>query len=132
MPRRSRAGAAVVRRRDDWRARLLAASARWAESCGRCAEWTRRGVERCRRWAREGSRRPGELAPPSWFFIALPFGIAWYRVTGGAARAWCRLAHGSCRILAWTVHWVLTAPAFVLSWLLPPTGRRDGGPGGQP
>lgn len=40
MPRRSRAGAAVVRRRNDWRARLLAASARWAGRSGRCADFS--------------------------------------------------------------------------------------------
>ncbi|WP_431682481.1 hypothetical protein [Kitasatospora sp. KL5] len=39
------------------------------------------------------------MAPPSWFAIALPFGIAWYRVIGGTARAWCRLAGWTCRVL---------------------------------
>ncbi|MEU6232223.1 hypothetical protein [Kitasatospora sp. NPDC047058] len=87
-------------RRDEWRARLLDAAARWADRADRCAGWTGRGVERCRRWAREGARRPGELAPPSWFAIALPFGIAWYRVLGGAGRTWCRAARRACRLLA--------------------------------
>ncbi|MEV6211606.1 hypothetical protein [Kitasatospora sp. NPDC051914] len=39
------------------------------------------------------------MAPPSWFAIALPFGIAWYRVIGDTARAWCRLAGLVCRVL---------------------------------
>ncbi|MFI6849473.1 hypothetical protein OG535_39350 [Kitasatospora sp. NBC_00085] len=115
MPRRGRAGAAIVRRRDDWRAGLLDTSARWAERADRCDGWTGRGAERCRRWAREGSQRPGELAPPSWFFIALPFGIAWYRVTGGAARAWYGLARLVWRIAAGALSGVLTALALVLS-----------------
>ncbi|GAA2808880.1 hypothetical protein RMN57_06560 [Kitasatospora sp. CM 4170] len=93
-------GPAVQRRRGDRRARLLDAAARWAGRADRCADWTGRGVERCRRWAREGAQRPGEMAPPSWFAIALPFGLAWYRVPGGVARAWCRLAGLACRGLA--------------------------------
>ncbi|WP_354638563.1 hypothetical protein [Kitasatospora camelliae] len=81
------------------------------------------------------ARAPG--GPASWrhrrgSFVGLPFGTAWYRATGGAARAWCRLARRSCRILAGTVHGVLTVLASVLFWLLPPTAWRDGGPGGQP
>ncbi|SOB88528.1 hypothetical protein [Streptomyces sp. 1331.2] len=91
---------AIARRRDDWHTGLLRASARWSGRAERCAGWTRRGVSRCRRWAREGARRPGELAPPSWFAIALPFGIGWYLALGGAARGWCRLARWSCRVLA--------------------------------
>ncbi|MBV6696650.1 hypothetical protein KV557_05850 [Kitasatospora aureofaciens] len=114
MARHGRTAAAITRRGDAWNAGLLRASARWAERAGRCGGWTRRGVERCRRWAREGARRPGEMAPPSWFFIALPFGIAWYRVIGGTAWAWCRLARWSCRILARAVYGLLTALAFAL------------------
>ncbi|MEW1908785.1 hypothetical protein AB0442_10030 [Kitasatospora sp. NPDC085895] len=117
VPHRGRAGAAIVRRRDGWRAGLLTASGRWAERADRCADRTGRGVERCRRWAREGSQRPGELAPPSWFFLALPFGIGWYRVTGGAARAWCVLARRVCRVAAGALSGVLTAVALVLSRL---------------
>ncbi|MGW2376193.1 MULTISPECIES: hypothetical protein [Kitasatospora] len=90
----------MARHRDDRHTALLRASARWSGRADRCADWTRRGVERCRRWAREGARRPGELAPPSWFAIALPFGIAWYRALGGPAQAWCRAAGWSCRLLA--------------------------------
>ncbi|MET8629143.1 hypothetical protein ABZW30_36335 [Kitasatospora sp. NPDC004669] len=87
-------------RRDRWSAALLNASTRWTGRAERCARWTRRGVARCRRWAAEGAQRPGELAPPSWFAIALPFGIAWYRTLGGTARAWCRVSSGSFRVLA--------------------------------
>ncbi|MGW2250644.1 hypothetical protein ACWCXH_10630 [Kitasatospora sp. NPDC001660] len=87
-------------RRDDLYARLLLASARWADRASRCAAWTRRGVERCRRWAREGAQRPGEMAPPSWFAIALPFGIGWYLAVGGTARVWCRAAHHTCRVFS--------------------------------
>ncbi|MGW3045622.1 hypothetical protein ACWC9T_37680 [Kitasatospora sp. NPDC001159] len=90
-------------RRDHWSAALPSASARWSERAERCARWTRRGVARCRRWAAEGAQRPGELAPPSWFAIALPFGIAWYRALGGMARAWCRVGSWSCRVLARTL-----------------------------
>ncbi|MFJ3793413.1 hypothetical protein [Kitasatospora sp. NPDC090091] len=93
-------GSARGRRPGDRRARLLDVAARWAGRADRCADWTGRGVERCRRWAREGAQRPGEMAPPSWFAIALPFGLAWYRVPGGVARAWCRLAGLVCRSLA--------------------------------
>ncbi|MFD0275104.1 hypothetical protein ACFVHB_14550 [Kitasatospora sp. NPDC127111] len=100
MDRHDRTGEAVPRRRDGRRARLLGAATRWAGRADRCAGWTGRGVERCRRWAREGARRPGELAPPSWFAIALPFGIAWYRVLGAAARTWCRVARQACRLFA--------------------------------
>ncbi|MQS17021.1 hypothetical protein F7Q99_33740 [Streptomyces kaniharaensis] len=114
MARHGRTAAAIVRRRDDWNAGLLGASARWAERADRCARWTARGVERCRRWAREGAERPGEMAPPSWFHIALPFGIAWYRAVGGTARAWCRVARPSCLILARILRGALTALAFVL------------------
>ncbi|MFI9274961.1 hypothetical protein ACIGXM_30260 [Kitasatospora sp. NPDC052896] len=100
MARHDRTGSEVVRRRDACCTRLLEASTRCAERADRCAGWTRRGVERCRRWAREGAHRPGELAPPSWFSIALPFGISWYRALGGTARACCRVAGLACRILA--------------------------------
>jgi hypothetical protein len=91
---------AMAGRRDRWNTALSRASARWSGRAERCAAWTRQGVERCRRWAREGARRPGELAPPSWFAIALPFGIAWYRALGGTARAWCGVSSRSCRLLA--------------------------------
>ncbi|MEV7186022.1 hypothetical protein [Kitasatospora sp. NPDC093102] len=96
MARLGGTASALTRRHDD----LLRASARWSGRAERCARWTRRGVERCRGWAREGAQRPGELAPPSWFAIALPFGIAWYRALGGTARAWCRMSSGSYRIAA--------------------------------
>ncbi|MFI9361564.1 hypothetical protein ACIG5E_10925 [Kitasatospora sp. NPDC053057] len=89
----------MARRRDDWNTALLRAATRWSGRADRCAGWTRQGVERCRRWAREGAQRPGELAPPSWFAIALPFGIAWYRALGGTARAWCRVGSWSYRVL---------------------------------
>ncbi|MGW4895836.1 hypothetical protein ACWEQL_26775 [Kitasatospora sp. NPDC004240] len=113
-PHWGRSGTAVLRRRDDWRAQLLAASDRRAERAGRCARWTDRGVERCRRWAREGARRPGEMAPPSWFFIALPFGTASYRVTGGTARAWYGLTRVAFRITAGALSGLLTAVALLL------------------
>ncbi|MFJ9447469.1 hypothetical protein ACIRRH_37360 [Kitasatospora sp. NPDC101235] len=90
----------MARLRSSWNAALLRASTRWSGRAERCAAWTRRGVERCRRWACEGARRPGELAPPSWFAIALPFGIAWYRALGGTAWAWCRASSWSYRLLA--------------------------------
>ncbi|MEU8513972.1 hypothetical protein AB0C76_20635 [Kitasatospora sp. NPDC048722] len=90
-------------RRDDLYARLLLASARWADRVERRAAWTARGVERCRAWAREGAQRPGELAPPSWFAIALPFGTGWYCVAGGLARTWCRIARRCCWTLGRTL-----------------------------
>ncbi|MFJ8629087.1 hypothetical protein ACIRD3_40410 [Kitasatospora sp. NPDC093550] len=100
MPAPDPATPARPRRREARSARLLTASAHWSGRGDDCADWTGRGVERCRRWAREGAQRPGELAPPSWFAIALPFGIAWYLALGGAARTWCRLAGRACRLLA--------------------------------
>lgn len=90
----------MATRRDRWSAALLSASARWSERAERRARWTSRGAARCRRWATEGAQRPGELAPPSWFAIALPLGIAWYRALGGTARAWCRVGSRACRVLA--------------------------------
>ncbi len=104
MAHRRRRASAIATRRDRWNVGLLRASARWAERGARCTGWTDRGVERCRGWAHEGAQRPGELAPPSWFAIALPFGIAWYRMAGGAARVWCWVARRSCRDLARAVH----------------------------
>ncbi|MER7752273.1 hypothetical protein [Kitasatospora sp. NPDC097643] len=100
MARHGRTTTATARRRDGRHTGLLRAAARWSERADRSTGWTRRGVERCRRWAREGARRPGELAPPSWFAIALPFGVGWYLVLGGIARVWCRVADRSCRVLA--------------------------------
>ncbi|MGK4583827.1 hypothetical protein [Kitasatospora sp. HPMI-4] len=102
-------------RRDEWRARHVEPRTRWAgEGARRCARWRREGAERCRRWAREGSRRPGEFAPPSWFWIAMPFGVAWYLVLGGAGELWYRSAGLAYRALAWTWYGVAAVAAAAL------------------
>lgn len=88
---------AVARRRDQWHAGIIEASTRWADSgSGRCSRWTREGIDCCRRWAQEGSHRPGEMAPPSWFFIGMAVAVAWYQVLGSVPQAWYWLARRAC------------------------------------
>ncbi|GAA2243692.1 MULTISPECIES: hypothetical protein [Kitasatospora] len=105
-------------RRGQWRARFVETRTRQAEAgARRCARWRREGAERCRRWAREGSRRPGEFAPPSWFWMAMPFGIAWYLVLGWAGEAWYRSAGLVYRAAARAWYGVLTVAAG-LGWCI--------------
>lgn len=108
------AGHGPVRWRREWPDRLTKTAGRWAERGSlRCAQCRREGVARCRHWADEGSHRPGELAPPSWFTIGMRFGILWYLATTGPLQAGYWLAGRSCRILAWALYGVLTPLAAV-------------------
>jgi hypothetical protein len=65
------------------------------------------------------------MAPPSWFFIAMPFGMAWYQVLDGVWQGWYWLARRICEVLGRVLSGLLTAAAAVLRG-----GRRDSGPAG--
>ncbi|TWE21642.1 hypothetical protein [Kitasatospora atroaurantiaca] len=44
----------------------------------------------------------------------MPFGIAWYQVTGGIGQAWYWSARWACRGFARALSWVLAAASSVL------------------
>jgi hypothetical protein len=114
------APAAAARWAERWRAATSEKSARWAaDGSARWARRRRAGIDRCRHWDEEGSHRPGEIAPPSWFHIGSAFAIAWYRVAGSVPQAWYLLAGWSCRLLAGAVYRLLAGVARVLARIVP-------------
>lgn len=116
----------IIRKRDEWRARMVDSCVSWAdEGSEQCSQYADDGYNQC---ASQYLNECHWYSP--WNCIAGWLCDAWYWVSNVVCIAWYWLANMVCRAFAWIIYWVLTIVADLVWIVLYIPCRVFGGPSG--